>query len=405
MPFTSKITVPTERVMSSAALLLFLSWSVGLATVPSTDSPPSPLAVPTSAPITIIVLDDIGYELLELAKTPTIDALAAGGIAFQQAWAYPVCSSARAALLTGRHALRTGIGGLIKPDDPSTGLALSETTLAELLVEPVEMFGKWHVGHGPRNPNDQGLHRYAGCRFNLLTEGGIGYYDYRKTVDGLDFRHQVYATIDTTDDALASIASVRIVAYHAAHAPFQNPPGGKGQTMYTRGIEMVEFLDREIGRLLSGYSGFVFLLSDNGGEPLWGGKKGSLEEGGIRVPFVVHGPDISSAVSDDLVSVVDVFATVADLRGVPCFAEDSVSLLPILRGEPGRREIVYTERFYPNHTLANRKRAIRDRAYKMVLIDDQEPKLYSMPGQVPVPPPYSPQERAAIERLRAALPR
>lgn len=167
---------------------------------------------------------------------------------------------------------------------------------------------------------------------------------------------------------------------------------------------MVEFLDAELGRLLAGYSGYVFLISDNGSEPLYGGKKGTLDEAGIRVPFFVSGPGIAPAVSDELVSIVDVFATVAELRGVASAAEDSVSFLPILRGEPGRRETVYAERFHPNHTLENRQRAIRDREYKMVLIGDQEPHLYAMPGQVSISKPYGPEERAAIQRLRAALP-
>ena len=72
-------------------------------------------------PITVIILDDIGHEFLAVAYTPVIDKLASEGVWFRQAWAYPMCSPARAALMTGRHGFRTGIGSNIKPEQEMTG--------------------------------------------------------------------------------------------------------------------------------------------------------------------------------------------------------------------------------------------------------------------------------------------
>lgn len=106
---------------------------------------------PESARITIIVIDDVGWELLDRAVAPHIGALMTRGMVFTEAWAYPTCTSARAGLLTGRHATRTGVGSLLSsPDEP--GLLHDEITLAEALQEPVHFIGKWHVS----NPRCQG---------------------------------------------------------------------------------------------------------------------------------------------------------------------------------------------------------------------------------------------------------
>lgn len=358
-------------------------------------------------PITIVVLDDVGHEFLAAAHTPVIDSLASEGAWFRQAWAYPMCSSARAALLTGRYGFRTGVGGLIPPQSPELGLSTAEVTLAELLPERVEMFGKWHLGLGPDAPNVQGFDHYAGCRYNLGNSGGgKGYYDYPKTVDGVVTDHSIYATTDTTEDALLSTAGIRIVAYHAAHSPFEKPPGGRGKSIQEIAIEMLEHLDRELGRLLADYRGYLFLLSDNGSMKVLGGDKFNLTEGGIRVPFLVHGPGIEPAVYDDLVSIVDVMATVAEMRGAPCSAEDSVSLLPILFGQAGKREIVYSEKFTPPlGDSDDHHRAVRGRDVKVTIDPGGAYEVWSMPDEVLVPPPYDPAVAARVRRLLERMPR
>jgi len=372
---------------------------------------PAPVVPPARAayPVTVILLDDVGYELLALAHTPHIDALAARGVAFRQAWAYPTCSPTRVALLTGRHAWRTGVGSVLGWNLPALnlGMKLEEVTLAEILPDPVDLFGKWHASHRHTGPNEQGFRHYRGCLFQVDTEGGTGWTNWVKTVDGQRDRSTTYATTDTTDDALASDAPVRLVAYHAVHEPVEPPPGGPPGTDLEVTLDMLEFLDREIGRLLEGYGGYVILLSDNGSEIQYGGGKGTLRESGIRVPFVVAGPGIEPRVADDLVSVVDVFATVAELRGVPLpdgVAQDSISLVPILHGRPGARETALVERFWPNHHPLERSSAIRDRERKLVVTEEGNWRLYRMPSEELVPKPWSPEDRAAARRLFGLLP-
>jgi arylsulfatase A-like enzyme len=167
---------------------------------------------------------------------------------------------------------------------------------------------------------------------------------------------------------------------------------------------MLEYLDAQLGRLLLGYEGLVFVLSDNGAEPLMGGQKGTLHEGGVNVPLVVYGPGVVPGEREDLVSIVDLYATLAELRGVPSAAEDSISFLPVLSGLPGARRYSYAEMFTPNGGSENHRRAIRDRDYKLIVRDGLTVEFSSLPGEVAIPPPWTAAQQAAYGRLRAALP-
>lgn len=359
-----------------------------------------------SHPITVVLIDDVGWDLLARAHTPNIDAIAARGATFTRAWSYPSCSPTRAALLTGRHATRTGVGSIIGEGYPSEpGLGYHETTIAELLPEAVHAFGKWHVSHRETDPNTQGFEHYAGSLGNLAGPGK-SYYKWPKTVDGVTWTELQYVTGVTTDDALASTAGVRYVAYHTVHAPYHNPPGGSAATKGGRAMEMIEHLDRQIGRLFEDYDGYVFLLSDNGTAQELGGGKGGLSEAGVNVPFFVAGPGVVPGVREDLVHVVDLYATIAEMRGVPSNAEDSISFLPVLAGLPGARRFNYVERFEPNGDTTNRQWAICEASYKVRFFLYPVPRtvLYRMPGETVIAEPYSGPDLEAFQRLMKNLP-
>ncbi len=361
-------------------------------------------------PITIILMDDVGYELLDRAATPNIDALTTGGLEFTRAWVYPACSPTRAAILTGLYPTRTGIGSVLKWGNKSAfSLGLEHTTFAELLNEPVHAFGKWHVSYRHTDPNSQGFDHYAGSLFNL-NGSGTGYYNWLQTVDGATSTQTTYATTATTDFALNSSAGVRYIAYHAAHAPAENPPGGSATNDAGKTVEMVEFLDSDIGRLLQNYHGYVFLLSDNGTDIAYGGGKGSLTEPGIRVPFVVNGPGVQPGQTDALVNGVDILGTLADMRGLPHESPDSQSFLSVLRGREGLRRYNYSEFFKPNPDTTNRTWAICDQSYKLTnegLPSTGQPaiRLFSMPEEIYIPDAaYTARDQEARKRLMEKLP-
>ena len=125
-------------------------------------------AKPDKPNFVIIMADDLGYGDLGCyggteAKTPCIDALAAGGIKFTDYHSNgAVCSPTRAALMTGRYQQRAGICGVVTAKGHrDTGLDLEETTFAEVLKSAgytTGLFGKWHLGYEiDFNPVEQGL--------------------------------------------------------------------------------------------------------------------------------------------------------------------------------------------------------------------------------------------------------
>jgi arylsulfatase A-like enzyme len=361
---------------------------------------------PPPTNVLVLVADDLGVELLsaygpelDQPSTPVLDQLALDGVRFTHAWASPLCTPTRAALLTGRHSLRTGLGellgGIQDTDLGSYGLPLGELTLPELLDQgsggawSTACIGKWHLGSlavgGALSPNLAGFDYFAGTLGNLqLPEN---YFEWERIEDGLSSTETGYATTVQVDDALAFIGQATepwlcSVNFSAPHNPFHAPPpelhsvdlseaGDPNQNTRPYFKAMVEALDTELGRLLDGLGDdaahtLVIFVTDNG-TPTKAAlpvlpvdhSKGSMFEGGIRVPLIVRGPGVlfPGSVCDALVDVTDVFATVADVAGIdpatvlpPGVTLDGRSLLPYLADPalPSEKAYVFSELFSPN---------------------------------------------------------
>lgn len=448
--------------------------------------------------VLVVVLDDIGYEILSQygvpdptdtclgrPPTPALDALAASGVTFLNAWATPHCSPTRASLLTGRLPYRTGLGFIVDPCSAVTAgtefeLQPGEVTIPEALrsagaqgLAPLlgsgvatAAVGKWHLGPDPVAPLSQGFDRFRGTQSNIArcdrpNETLCAWW---KNTDGVIAPATEYAMTDTIDEALAFTADhaddpwFLYVALHAGHEPFHVPPahlrpgyfqddgfGGvvhpelagctppqpdcppltapvadclagcplpvdrtdleRSQAMRPYYEAMVQATDMELGRLLSTIdlaTTLVVVISDNGtpGEvatpPLLGDRsagiqsrsKGTLYEGGVKVPLIVAGAGVAAPnrTTDAMVHVVDVFATVLEAVGVDA-AElplvsppdlDSRSFRDVLRARTDvGRATLFTERFQPSFPqsldpcLLSLSRAIRDERFK--LIDRPDP--------------------------------
>src|SRR5215813_7997930 len=131
-------------------------------------------AAVTPPNVVLIYADDLGYGDLgcygSSNHTPNLDRMAAEGVRFTQFYsANPVCSPSRAALLTGRYPTRTGVNRVLNPND-TTGLALNETTLAQMLKGAgyrTMCIGKWHLGHQPQYlPTARGFDEYFGIPYS-----------------------------------------------------------------------------------------------------------------------------------------------------------------------------------------------------------------------------------------------
>ncbi len=355
-----------------------------------TDTPPA-----VEAPnILVLLLDDVGVDGVGVyglganpPSTPNLDALAAEGTRFQHAYAYPSCSPARAALLTGRYGRRTGVGRTVEGDEAAWQLPASEVGIPEMLHHAPKaaytagLFGKWHLASGELeavqpHPGLLGFDRWHFTPFNVPDY--FSWYEIRndEVVD-----RNGYITSAVVDDALEFVAQapepwLTWVAFHAGHVPWHAPPealldqpvpeGASNLDLYKA---MVSSMDREIGRLLSSLSPevrartVVIAAGDNGThalltrapfDPL--GAKLTMHEGGVRVPMIWAGPGIRrGAVAEGLVHFVDVFPTVAelanvDLAAVPDLTElDGESLAPMFRDPNATvRDVLYTESFGPN---------------------------------------------------------
>lgn len=358
--------------------------------LPKAGGPPPPN-------ILLLIVDDLGSDMVGVygegdpllrPPTPVIDALARRSVRFTQAYSGATCTPTRAMLLTGRYPFRTGIGGLPLGEPDEYVLPFHEWTIPEMLDDARSGYdhlaiGKWHLGSensgGAFNPVAHGFRRWVGTETNL-----VSYYQWPKSYAerggvSTTFTTQEYVTIDQTNEAIQRIPRLREpwftwLAYTAPHKPFHVPPAGlHNQRQLATPLDqyraMVQSVDREIGRLLRELHEFlprtvILLLGDNGSAKevaFVRPAKGTLREGGINVPFMIAGPVVPAAsrgaVSDALVGVTDVFATVADIAGIDLASVqpkghvlDSVSLLPLLQDPAGAsvRSLIYSEKFSPN---------------------------------------------------------
>jgi arylsulfatase A-like enzyme len=371
---------------------------------------------PSQPNIVFIVADDLGYGDLssygsEIIETPHIDALARGGVRFTQAYvSHSVCSPSRAGFLTGRNQVRHGWEFNPAGRDARVGMRLQEKTLANRLAEQgyrTGMVGKWHLGQQkPYHPMSRGFDEYFG-----ILEGGSIYIDSRaagvefaglgpgqgpterlnKVLRGFDeVKVDRYLTDVFTDEAVAFIEKQNqdrpfflYLSHTTPHTPLQATAhylepyrhiDSKRHRIYAA---MVAALDESVRRVVASLeqkgiydNTLILFMSDNGcagyidacsnGE-LFGYKR-YHHEGGVRVPMIASWPKQLPAgkVYDQPVSSLDTMATFTAAAGQSVETEDSVDLLPFLKGEKAStpHEALYWR--------AGPTRAIRQGRYKLI---------------------------------------
>ena len=361
--------------------------------------------------ILVILTDDQGWGDLSLhgnpdLRTPRLDALARSGARFDRFYVNPLCSPTRAAFLTGRDSLRGGVWGVTRGKET---LRAEETTLAEILRAAgyrTAMAGKWHNGeHYPYSPEGQGFESFFGFRRGHWNN----YFDTWLLRGTEPVRTRGYINDVLTDEALAVLEGSHdrpfflYVAYNTPHSPFQVPDADFDRVK-ARGLDdrtaavyaMVENLDHNVGRMLDALEAhdlardtIVVFFGDNGpnGARFNGGMrgtKGSVHEGGVRVPCFVSWPDhLAPRQVAQIASGVDLLPTLLDLAGVPVpegLELDGQSLRPLLEGDAAG----WPDRTLFSHRFLNREPqpapgAVRTQRYRAV--DEGEGwQLYDMDG-------------------------
>lgn len=414
--------------------------------------------------VVLVLIDDYGWADTgcygsTYHRTPNIDALAARGMRFTDAYAAaPVCSPTRAAIMTGRHPARLHLTDWLpgRQDLPAQKLArppirqelpLAEVTLAEVLKEAgyaTGHIGKWHLGGAGFEPERQGFDlNIAGDHTGTPLSYFAPFQRDGRFMRGLEEAPAgEYLTDRLTTEAERFIARHRnrpfflYLPHYAVHIPLRaraglidkyralpRPARGQNNPVYAA---MVESMDESIGRLtrqldqlgLSDDTIFIF-TSDNGGlsvkegpetpatdnAPLRAGK-GYLYEGGIRVPLIIAWPKRirGGSLNRTPVTSMDLFATVVEAAGRQNRTGiDGVSLLPVLtgRGRLGRQELFWHYPHYSNQSVNagdvdQPGAAVRQGRYKLIeFYQDDHVELYDL-GR-------DPGERQNLARTRPAL--
>ncbi len=385
--------------------------------------------------VLLVVADDVGVDMLaaygvhpNAPPTPNLDALIADGVLFERAYTPPSCSPTRAAILTGRRSFRTGLGKPIDEWLPEFALQLDERTLPEVLASgsatPIatSAIGKWHLGSvavgDVDHPNLQGFEWFEGPFGNLFLNQD--YFDYGKIRNGVRVQSQVYATTDQVDDAIARVQAMPepwflYLSFSSAHAPYHAPPqnlhtytlsGDPQDTRFEHYCAMVQAMDTELGRLLAAIPAgvrsrtTVVFIGDNGSPnqvvtppSIPSQSKGSLFEGGVRVPLVIAGRDAvaKGARCSALVESVDLFPTVVEMLAADLAQGvgdnrpiDGRSIFRYL-SQPlaaSQREFAVAEKFEPNGfgPYTSTGAMVRDERWKLIRRSGLPDALFDMAG-------------------------
>lgn len=350
----------------------FLVWMAALLFLPA--GARSQSAKPN---IVLILADDLGnadlgYRGGEI-QTPHIDKLASQGVRLESYYGLPVCTPARAALMTGRYPMRYGLQTLVIFPSHTYGLATDEKTLPQALKEAgyyTGMVGKWHLGHADKKywPQNRGFDYFYGNlvgEVDYFTKERGGVVDWQR--NGKFLREEGYYVDLIGDEAVKLIEEDHggkpfflYVASLAPHSPYEVPkkyleqyPNIKEEPRKTY-AGMISAVDDMVGKIAAALekkgileNTLIIFTTDNGGPtsglfatgarspqdraasggvglgqkppnsnaPFRGGK-GSLYEGGVRVPAIWYWPSkLQPKAINDIAAHVDVMPTLLALAG------------------------------------------------------------------------------------------
>ena len=382
---------------------------------------------------------DVGFMGSKYYETPSIDALAASGMVFTNAYANaPNCAPSRAALMSGKYSPRTGIYTVgssrrgkskfrkLIPIKNKTVLDTSFVTIAEVLKQngyTCASIGKWHLGEGElTGPLGQGFDLNIGGWHYGHPKSYFSPYGNPYLPDGPKGQ---YLTDRLTDEAIKFIKNNKdkpfflYFPHYAVHTPLQakdslvqvfkgkKPAGGQHNPVYAA---MVKSLDESVGRVVNELKDLglldntiIFFTSDNGGfgpattmAPLRG-SKGMLYEGGIREPFIVSwkGKIKEGTKSDYPIIGTDMYPTVVSMTNSRLDKEvelDGVDLKKLfLEGSsPQPRALfwffpAYLEKYRGMETLwrTTPAAAVRYGDFKLIrFFEDGEEELYNLKDDI-----------------------
>ncbi len=418
---------------------------------------------PSRPNILFVLVDDLGKEWIrcygaEGIATPNIDALARGGMRFENAWCMPQCTPTRVTLLTGQYPFRHGwtnhfdvprwgsgchfdpernasFARVLRKAGYATAIA-GKWQIDDLRVEPKALdeagFDEWCMWTGGEGGNRKSHERYWDPYIHVGTES--------RTHQG-KFGPDLYC--DFLIDFMRRHREQPMLLYYPmclTHGPLvatPDEPGAEGKP--ARHKAMVRYTDKLVGRLVSALDELglrkqtiTVFTTDNGTSGAITGRrlgrevrgaKSRMVEAGTAVPFVVNGPGRVPAgvVTDALTDFTDILPTLAELAGArpsEKWIVDGRSIAPLVLGQTddaprkwicaqgGRPASFRDNRVVPAQVYDDR--VIRDKRWKLWVSRDREPiKLFDLqydPWEAQnLIDADDPQAQAAKKRLWAAI--
>lgn len=402
--------------------------------------------------IVLIMADDFGYECVGANggtsyRTPVLDEMAETGIRFEHCCSQPLCTPSRVQIMTGIYNVRNYVRfGLLDRD---------QTTFAHLLKAngySTCIAGKWQLGREPDSPAHFGFdhallwqHTRGRAADGHDTRYGSPSFDMNgKRLDGEAGEYGPDMACDFICDFMEAQKEKPFFVYYPmilTHCPFGPTPDSadwdatatgsksyKGDAKYFG--DMVAYTDKLVGRIESKLEDLglrentlVLFTGDNGTDkPIVSecngvrvaGAKGSMTDGGTRVPLIARWPGVipEGKVSQDLVDFSDFLPTLCEAAGARVPDElgvDGRSFLPQLKGEAGNpREWIYC--WYSRDGSPDAEVWARNQRYKLYatgeFYDVSQDPLERQPVQVLAPEARQVRTvlQAAIDRYEGARP-
>lgn len=439
--------MPSEMTGAGRRAFIRLAWAAtwavtGAATRLGAQASSTTSELPN---VVLFVADDLGYHDVGVQgmtdiPTPNIDAIAAGGVRFTDAYVVsPLCSVSRAGLLTGRYPQRWGHEFNPGPSsaDSAFGVPKSVPMLSERLKAlgyATGIFGKWHLGYFPPNrPNDRGFDEFFGFLGATHRYGGTNRFGERAG-KLLHNTTRVGQQGFLTD--LIAAEAVKFVDAHAKgpfllYVPFNavHPPLEPDKNRVARAASITDPKRRTYAQVLLGMDDavgavmqaiahhgvrektIVIFVSDNGGPttvttssnaPLKG-IKGGVHDGSIRVPFLISWPGHitpGQAVSS-VVSALDVMPTILAAAGAKVAPNefDGLNLLPSLTAKGSAGQPAHDRLFW----RMGEESAAREGRWKLVQILSTPPLLYDLAADIGEKRDLSKAHPEIVARLQGAF--
>ena len=361
---------------------------------------------PNQPNILLVIADDLGVDYLNgyhnstlLPTTPTLDSLRSVGITFENVFATPKCATSRATMMSGKFGINNGVEtgpGNLDLSHESIFKALKKTTNNDYTTAAI---GKWHISQ-PIDANhalDHGADYFLG----VMGSGVDDYYKWQKTTNGTTTTDSNYVTSVFTDTSIDWINDqvkpwFLWMAHVAPHSPFHVPP----QHMYSitntqnnarKYVAMIESVDFELNRLLKSIpkavreNTLIIFVGDNGTPSNLiqdypaGHGKGTLYQGGVRVPLIVTGPNVErkGEHESEMIQIADIYATILEYTktDLPGGIYNSLSFNNLLSKDlVDTRNYNYTE----YRDMGVYGWAIRNKQYKLISYDNGEQEFYDL---------------------------